>query len=270
MTQPDGDAESATPGNGSANQIQVIARAAKILRALHAAASAGLPLGQLALEVGLPRTTVHRIVQSLTSEGFVLSSPDERNVRIGPELGRLATGSQSEFASVCHAFMEDLAKEVGETVDLAVLQGFDIRFVDHVPAKQRLRTGTVIGDVFPAYCTANGKALLAALPPEVITAAFPARLPALTPSTITDRDDLVRELDEARERGYAFDREEQTERICAVGVVLHDTVGARAALTIAAPAERFYGREELLVSAILHSRDKLAMALGTTDVIATR
>jgi DNA-binding IclR family transcriptional regulator len=247
---------------GSGNQIQVIARAAKILRALHAA-PAGLPLGQLAVEVGLPRTTVHRIVHSLTSEGFVLSSPDERNLRIGPELGRLGAVSQSEFAGVLHAFMEDLAKEVDETVDLAVLQGFEIRFVDHVPARRRLRTGTVIGDVFPAFCTANGKALLATLPPEVITAAFPERLPALTPHTLTQRRDLVRELDEVRERGYAFDREEQTERICAVGVVIHDALGARAALTIAAPSERFYGREDVLVPAIVRSRDKIANALGT-------
>jgi DNA-binding IclR family transcriptional regulator len=252
----------ADPGNGTGNQIQVIARAAKILRVLHDQPS-GLPLAQLAAEVGLPRTTVYRIVQSLGSEGFVMAPPDERNIRIGPELGRLGATSQSEFMRICHAFMEELATEVVETVDLAVLQGFNIRFVDHIPAPQRLRTGTVIGDVFPAYCTANGKALLATLAPEVITAAFPKRLPALTPHTISDRAELVRELDQVREQGYAFDREEQMERICAVGVVIRDSAGTRAALTIAAPAERFYGREDELVAAILRSQASIAAALGT-------
>jgi DNA-binding IclR family transcriptional regulator len=255
-----------TPDDGVTNQIQVIARAAKILRALRDAPS-GLPLGQLATEVALPRTTVHRIVQSLIVEGFVLSSPDERNLHLGPELGRLAVASQTKFGPVCHAFMQELAKEVGETVDLAVLQGFEIRFVDHVPAQRRLRLGTVIGDVFPAYCTANGKALLATLPREAIPAALPERLPKLTAHTITDRDALVRELDEVRENGYAFDREEQTDGICAVGVVIRDTVGARAALTIAAPAERFYGREDELVPAILRARDRIAAALGSADAV---
>jgi DNA-binding IclR family transcriptional regulator len=247
---------------GAPNQIQVIARAATILRALRDAPG-GLPLGQLAQQVGLPRTTVYRIAQSLIVEGFVISSPDERNLHLGPELGRLAVASQTKFAAVCHAFMEDLAKEIEETVDLAVMQGFDIRFVDHVPAQRRLRLGTVIGDVFPAYCTANGKALLATLPPSAITAALPARLPALTAHTITGRDALEHELEEIRTQGYAFDREEQSERICAVGVVIRDAVGARAALTIAAPAERFYGREDELVHAILRTSERITAALGT-------
>jgi DNA-binding IclR family transcriptional regulator len=253
------DTDSATePGS---NHIQVLARAAKILRALRDAPD-GLPLSQLASEVRLPPTTVHRIVQSLAVEGFVLSSPDERNLHLGPELGRLAVASQTNFAAICHSFMEELREEIGETVDLAVMQGFDIRFVDHVPSKHRLRLGTVIGDVFPAYCTANGKALLATLPPEAIPAALPKRLPKLTPNTITDRDELMRELDEIREQGYAFDREEQSERICAVGVVLRDSMGARAALTVAAPAERFYGREDELTAAILRTRDRITAALG--------
>lgn len=249
------------------NQIQVIARAARILRALREAPATGLPLSQLATEVGLPRTTVHRIVQSLAVEGLVLSSPDERNVHLGPELGRLAVATQSDFDQICHAFMEDLAAEVGETVDLAVLQGFDIRFVDHVPAAQRLRLGTVIGDVFPAYCTANGKALLAAMPASVAEAALPETLPALTPHTITDRAALLAELDEVRARGYAFDREEQSERICAVGVIVRDRSGARASLTIATPAERFYPREDDLVAAILRARDRIGAALGTSGAI---
>jgi DNA-binding IclR family transcriptional regulator len=241
------------------NQIQVIARAARILRALHDEPG-GLPLARLAAEVGLPRTTVYRIVQSLSSEGFVLAPPDDRNIRIGPELGRLGATPEAEFMRVCHAFMEELATEVVETVDLAVLQGFDIRFVDHIPAPQRLRAGTVVGDVFPGYCTANGKALLATLPTEVIVAALPKRLPAHTSHTITSRAALLRELDEVRQQGYAFDREEHMERICAVGVALSDSAGARASLTIAAPAERFYGREEELVPAILRSQSKIAAA----------
>jgi DNA-binding IclR family transcriptional regulator len=249
------------------NQIQVIARAARILRALREAPATGLPLSQLATEVGLPRTTVHRIVQSLAVEGFVISSPDERNIHLGPELSRLAVATRTDFDQICHAFMEELAAEVGETVDLAVLQGFDIRFVDHVPAAQRLRLGTVIGDIFPAYCTANGKALLAAMPPAFVAAALPETLPSLTSHTIVDRDALQAELDEVREKGYAFDREEQSERICAVGVIVRDPSGGRASLTIATPAERFYPREDELVAAILRARDRIGEALGTSGAI---
>ena len=247
-------------GENSNANVQVIGRSFAILRAV-AASGEGLRLGDLAKQVGLPRSTAHRIVRSLQAEGVVLITTDGR-VRIGPALVELATTHRDTLLELAHPLMEKLAADVEETVDLATLEGDSVRFIDQATSSQRLRAGSVVGEAFPAYCTANGKALLAELTPRALETALPRRLSRLTPRTIVSRAELLAELEQVRETGVAYDREEHTERICAVGVVARDAFGGIAALTIAAPAERFYEREAELAEALLATTAELSAALG--------
>lgn len=240
--------------------VQVISRAFAILRAV-ARSGNGIRLGDLAREVALPRSTANRIVRSLQTEGVLIITTDGR-VRIGPDLVALAATPLETLIPLAHPQMQRLAIEVSETVDLATLEGDSVRFIDQATSSQRLRAGSVIGELFPAYCTANGKALLAELPPRSLELALPRRLAQLTPHTITSRSALAAELEEIRESGVAYDREEHTERICAVGAVVRDALGGVAALTVAAPAERFYGREEELVAGLQRTTAELSSALG--------
>jgi DNA-binding IclR family transcriptional regulator len=240
--------------------VKVIARSFAILRAV-ARSGDGMRLGDLAREVDLPRSTANRIVRSLQAEGVVIFTTDGR-VRIGPDLVELAATPLESLTQLALPLMRRLALEVGETVDLATLEGDSVRFIGQASTSQRLRAGSVIGEVFPAYCTANGKALLAELAPRALELALPKRLEQLTPQTITSRQQLAAELDRVRESGVAYDREEHTERICAVGAVAHDALGGVAALTVAAPSERFYGREEELAAALLRTTGELDAALG--------
>jgi DNA-binding IclR family transcriptional regulator len=244
-----------------ATGVQVIARAAEILRTLHDVPE-GMTLSQLAQAAGLARTTVHRIVQALQTEGLV-TTPDGRGaVRLGPELGRLAAGTSAAIAWSIRPFLEALAQEVNETIDLATLYGTRVRFIDQVVPGRRLRATSIFGEQFPAHSTANGKALLAELPVPTVEATFPAQLERFTANTITTRRELLAELERVREAGVAFDREETELGICAVAAVVANGLGPQAAVTIAAPTDRFHEAQDAFADAVrATARDATASLL---------
>lgn len=245
-----------SPGN-----IRAIGRAIAVLRAV-ADSPSGLKLGELARAVDLPRPTVHRVVQSLQEEGVLFQTIDGR-VRTGPELTRLAATPQSTLIRHAQPFMEELSHEVSEKIDLAVLERDQIRFVAQaLTSSPRLLAGVVVGDLFPAHCSAPGKVLLAEVSARTLKLTLPEHLERYTDRTITSRDALIEELEEVRRSGLGFDLEEHSDRICAVATMVEDALGGLAALTIAVPSERFYGREEELSQALLAKAAELNESLG--------
>lgn len=254
--------QAARESNGG---IQVISRAAQILRALDGE-SDGLSLSQLAERVDLPRSTVHRLTTALAGEGLVAAASPTGRVRLGPELVRLAVGARRDIRDELRPFMEQLFERLDETVDCAVLDGDHLRFVDQIAAPHRLRAVSSVGAVFPLHCTANGKAILAALPPEAVREVLPARLERFTENTITRLADLARELETIRETGIAFDREEHTHGICAGGIAMRDAFGTLAALSVPMPAQRFRGREKEVARELTAALDQITSIGYKTSV----
>lgn len=252
-------AERAT--ENSKNGIQVIERAASMLRAL-ADHPVGMSLSELAKEIGLPRSTVHRLVTALAAEEFVRTGPDGGQARLGPGLLRLANLQRLDLRAELRPFLQHLSAEVGETVDLSILEGDSILFIDQVSGKHRLQAVSSIGSVFPAYCTANGKALLAQLPQDVVRSLLPSRLPKRTDATITKRSMLEKELEEVRRTGLAYDEEEHSEGISAIGTALPEIGGVRTALTVPMPTARFQKRRDLIGSALLRTRETVDQHFG--------
>ena len=241
--------------------VQVIGRAAGVLRAIHQHPD-GMSLSEIATAVALPRSTVHRLTTALAHEGFIEAASPGGRLRLGPEIVRLARGSRPELRDELRPFLEMLAAELGETVDCAVLEGDEMRFIDQIPAPHRLRAVSAVGAGFPLHCTANGKAALALLGRERAQRLLPARLERFTPATITRRSDLLSQLDEIAESGVAFDLEEHTEGICAAGIAVSDFAGRTAALSVPMPAQRFVGRERELERELVRVRGLLIRALG--------
>lgn len=240
--------------------IQVIARAASVLRALEGE-SAGLSLAQIAQRVGLARSTVQRIVESLSAEQFLIASAPSAGVRLGPALLRLASSASGDIAQVARPVMTELSRVLGETVDLSVLKGTSAVFTDQVPGSHRLRAVSAIGEVFPLHCTANGKALLALLPVDKRERLLRAPLARLTPNTITKSSAALTEVAASEARGYALDVEEHTEGICAVGVAFLDPLSRPVALSIPVPTTRFKRRRGELIERLLASREAIALAM---------
>ena len=246
------------PAEGS---VQVITRAAAILRCL-AAAPHGRSLAELAAEVGLPRSTVHRLIKALETEGLVSPVSTSAGFRLGPGLLQMASASREWLVDQVHPELVALSGRLRETVDLAVLSGDRVVFIDQVARPQRLQAVSAVGVSFPLHSTANGKALLAVLEDPDVRRLLPARLRRFTCHTITSRDVLLAELEEVRATGLAWDREENDIGICAVGTAVDTPVGLPTAVTVPVPASRFTGREEELGKALLLARRRIERILA--------
>jgi DNA-binding IclR family transcriptional regulator len=120
----------ATEADGKA-QIQVLARAAAILRTLEDE-DAGLSLGQIAARVNLPRSTVQRIVAALEAETFLIPASAAGGVRLGPALMRLAASVNTGVSAIARPLLLALSEELMETVDISVPRKDQVVFVDEV------------------------------------------------------------------------------------------------------------------------------------------
>ncbi len=237
------------------NGIQVISRAADILRAL-GEASHGLSLGQIARKVELPRSTVQRIVGALSSEGLV-STENGGGVRLGPQIQSLAQASKRDTKEQLRPTLQRIAKETGETVDLAVLDGNKMLFIDQVVGGQRLRTVSSIGERFPLTTTANGKAALACL-----DEAEAARLVISEVETSGDKSrnlhETLGEIEAIRSGALAEDANEHTEGISAFGFALKDDQGDIYAISVPVPSSRFERLKPMLTEILTRHNLELA------------
>ena len=243
--------QSSREGSGE-HGVQVIARAGAILRALGQHPE-GLTIRQISQLIEVPRSTVQRIVDELNGENLVISASATSGVKLGPALIALAgLTEQFDIAKIAHPIMAQLARELGETISLAVLDTSKAVVVDQVPGMHPLRAVATVGNSLPLHCTASGKAFLAALPEERLRK-YRARINfvPMTRNTIRAWGDLERELQVIRRRGVAFDREEQREGICAVGTIIYGPTGEMAAMTIPAPKDRFVATENKLTRKLL-------------------
>jgi DNA-binding IclR family transcriptional regulator len=256
-------------GINAKSQVQVIARAASILRALEDE-NAGLSLGQIAQRVNLPRSTVQRIVAALEAEKLVIAATPSGRVRLGPTILRLAASVRSDFTTFARPHLEKLSQDLQETVDLATVKKDHLVFIDQVAGSNRLTAVSAVGDVFPLYCSANGKAYLAQLTDAAVEALIGKTYPAHTPHTLTTLDALLADLESARATGVAYDREEHAMGVCAAGVALYDPLGNAVAISVPVPTQRFAGRELEIAERLLATRRALEASMAAAAAATGR
>lgn len=248
--------------SSSRQGVQVISRAAAILRTLENKPD-GLSLGAIAKELGLARSTVQRIVYALDEERFVIAASPTGRVRLGPGLVSLGSAAKADIDRVILPYMKQLSDELQETVDLSVQDGAMMIFIDQIVAEtQRLMAVSAVGQAFPIYCCANGKAILAAMEAEKLDELLEFPLKSLTSNTLTSRKKLLAELPAIRDEGVAYDLEEHHEGICAVGACIADPYGQNLALSIPVPSVRFYGNEKKFAKTLRKYCRIIETALG--------
>lgn len=237
--------------------IQVIARAASVLRALENEAD-GLSLGQIAKATDLSRSTVQRIVDALAEENFVIGASPTSRVKLGPAILRMASNSSFNFVEFIRPYISQLAKETGETVDVSEMQKKRTVFVDQMVGSARLNIVSPVGEAFPLHCLASGKAMLATLSDDEIRKLLgPKALERHTDATICDLDVLLKELAKVRKIGVAHDHEEHLEGVSAVGAALQEPGGTLYAISIPVPTVRFKHSKRELQSALLRCRSEI-------------
>jgi DNA-binding IclR family transcriptional regulator len=241
---------------GEKLQVQVIARAADILRALENQ-PAGLSLGEIATAVGLARSTVQRIAAALQAEQLLIAASPNAKLRLGPALRRLAGSVETDTLSLARPVLKALSQDLGETVDLAAVKGSAMVFIDQIVGTQRLRTVSAVGETFPLYCTANGKAYLATLSDGQIERLIGVGFERRTANTCVALKPLLLDLARVRRDGIAFDIEEHTDGISAAGVCLKDMSGQPVAVSVPVPSSRYLRRQKTIVEALLAAKARL-------------
>jgi IclR family KDG regulon transcriptional repressor len=222
------------------NQVRSVRRAVRILEAFREGPS--LTVTELARTLKLPKSSVYELVCTLAAEGLVKKEDHSSRYRLGLRLVELARAANHdlEVRQVARPLMEKLRDQFNETVQLTVLDGGEILYVDGCESSRQLRTFFQSGDRAPLHCTALGKAILANLPPGEKERYLRRKgLRAFTPGTLTDPAALRRELDRTAARGYSVDDMEHEEDVRCVGAPIRDREGrAFASISVSGPAHR--------------------------------
>jgi DNA-binding IclR family transcriptional regulator len=243
-------------------KVRSISRAVKILQACRGSAPT---VTELARYLRIPKSSLYEILTTLVAEGLV--EKDDGRYRLGLGLVELAYAARQELevGRVARPLIEKLCSEFNETVQLTVLEGDEILYVDGCESSRQLRTFFQSGGRAPLYCTALGKAILANLPAgEKERYLRRRRLKAFTPSTLTDPQALRRELDRTTARGYSIDNMEHEEDVRCVGAPIRDREGrAFASISVSGPAHRLRpGRDAELARRGMAAAEEISKQLG--------
>lgn len=216
------DAVTGKPGDGPVTK-------ALMLLDVFAAAERPMRFSDLKNELPFPKATLHRMLKSLVDERMLAHDESTSTYQLGPRLIRLAHAAwaHSSLAEAAHPVLDSLHAELGKTIHLAQLDGGQVLYLDKRVGNRGLAMFSRPGKVGPAYCTGVGKAMMAALSrPSLDECLLRQTFARFTAHTITTRDDLLRELDQIRQRGHAFDREEHEPGIICIAVPILAPDGA--------------------------------------------
>jgi IclR family acetate operon transcriptional repressor len=220
----------------SGGGVQSIERAFTILEAL--AANGGvMGLSALAAASGLPLPTIHRLARTLVDLGYLRQEPS-RQYALGPRILLLAESSSTMLSVISRPHLARLVDQLGETANLASLDGDQIVYISQVPSRHSMRMFTEVGRRVLPHCTAVGKAIMADMPPDEVRELLQRTgMPRHTEHTITDPEVFAEQLRWSAEHGYAIDDGEQELGVRCVAVAVPG-VRARLALSVSGPAGR--------------------------------
>ncbi len=195
-------------------------------------------LQRLVAETGLPKPTLHRMLQQLEGAGLLQRDGDGRQYSTGVRLRRLAENLllNDSLHGARHAVLRHLVEEVGESCNITALSGSEVMYLDRVETAAPLRFYLHPGSRVPAHCSASGKIFLAQMSPaqrQRLLAHAP--LEKYTANTLTDAERLEREVQRVKKDGYALDDEEFLPGLLCIAVAV-PAVGPRSSLCVAVQA----------------------------------
>ncbi len=221
---------------------------------------------EISNELQLNKSTVHSILNTLASYGFIQQSPELKKYRLGLGIIKLAGTklSQLDLVSASMPIMKDLMASTGETVVLTVLFGTSSLYLAKIDSPQPVRVASYVGGSGPIHCSANGKVLLAFRPESSWKEALPEKLERYTPRTITSHRLLREELRRTLERGYALDMEEYAAHLCAVAAPVRDASReVVAAIVVVGPSSRLgQKRLQIIAPEVMLTANRISAALG--------
>ncbi|MGW0227989.1 IclR family transcriptional regulator [Actinopolymorpha singaporensis] len=224
------------PSGRRTGGVQSVERSLELLELL-ADAGGDVTLSQLAASSGLPAPTIHRLLRTLAAGGYVRQE-ESRRYALGPRLIRLGEAANRMLGTWARPHLRSLMKALGETANLALLDGDEAVYVAQVQSEHAMRIFTEVGRHVSLHATGVGKALLALKTDEEVRAILDRTgMPARTPRTITRRRRFFEELATIRKRGYAIDDGEQEVGVRCVALTVPGTP-TPTALSVSGPEAR--------------------------------
>ncbi len=251
-------------GVARASTLGSVANAARVLKAF-TSQTREWGVSDLARHLDIAKSTTHRLLATLADEGLLEQDPDSGRYRLGLAVFDLAAAVQSfDLHEAALTAMTELRNRTGETVQVAVLDGREVVYVERLDSPNTLRLFLEVGRRNWAHCTGCGKALLAFSPPEVVDRALKNwRLPSRTSYTITDHAELRKELAATRQRGYAQNRHESEVGVVSVAAPIRAANGRTvAAVSVAGPADRLQPFELQVAQATMETAAAISRRLG--------
>jgi IclR family KDG regulon transcriptional repressor len=270
-TQVEGASPSAThtahtsPFRGHPKRLSSVSTAIALLKCF-SADDIEIGVSDLARKLGVAKSTVHRLAQTLVADGMLEQNPENERYRLGIALFGLGSlvRRRMNLSSEARQDLFALRNLTGETVQLAILDGADIMFVYNLESTQTIRVNSDIGVRKPAFCTASGRAILAFQSEERVRDVLTVELVKRAPKTETDPARLARLLTEVRQRGYATEDEESEAGMRAVAAPVR---GAGAvvvgSVSVAGPVQRL-SKEVLarFAPAVIRTAEAISTRLG--------
>lgn len=256
---------------GSTGTSQSLERGLAILSSFHSDRPL-IGISELSRELELSRSTAHRYVATLAKLGYLQQDHDSRRYRLGPkvlDLGFSAINSM-DLREISAPYLRQLSDETGHTVNLAILDGTDVVYIERCraarPGQREIDLNLHVGARLPAYCTAMGKAILAFMPEEGLGEIIGRIDFALRgPNTITDPAAFREELRKIRSAGIAVNDEELAYGLRSIAAPIHAHSGeVLAALNLAVHRE-MVSMDELIARfgpAVMQTAQDISLSMG--------
>jgi IclR family transcriptional regulator, KDG regulon repressor len=228
-----------------------------------------LGITEISQELGLAKGTVHGLVRTLSKAGFLQQDSESRKYRLGLkiyELGMILAGTL-EINDKAVGPASQLAKRTGLVTKVAIWNGNSALLVLHIDPRAHSLFTHQIGPSIPGYCSALGKAMLAHLKPEDLNAYLDrTQLVPYTSETIVDKEVLLKDLEETRQRGYAIDREETVLGFNCLGAPIVGRLGkVDAAISLSVDSEHVLANQsevERLIKQLLMTAGEISRSMG--------
>jgi len=250
---------------GEAVRLSSVTSAIRILKEF-GGQEAEIGISELAKRLGVAKSTTYRLATSLVAEGFLEQNPENEKYRLG--IGLFALGAQvrrrMDVSTEAKPQLMELRSSTNETSHLAILNGRLIVYINSLESFHAIRMRSETGVSKPAFCSAEGRAMLAFMPYEAVEIALSGDLAPRTTRTITDRSAIISAIEEAARRGYSIEDEETEIGMLSVAAPVRSATGdVVASLGISGPNQRLTPElAETLAPQVMRAADMVSARLG--------
>ncbi|GAX89039.1 IclR family transcriptional regulator [Effusibacillus lacus] len=246
--------------------VKSVERALQILERVSLAKN-GIGVTELAKELNMYKSTIHRVLATLTHLGYIEQDPETERYKLGYKLLEVSSRllNNLDIRREAMPYLQELTDLTNEVVHLVVLNKGQVVYIEKVEGTETIRMHSRVGNRAPVHCTGVGKAILAYLPEAQVREIIRQYgLEPHTPKTLSTLEDLLQDLQQIRERGYALDDEENELGITCVAAPIFDHTGSVAAsISVSAPTIRMQPqRIEQLAQQVRKIGLKISARLG--------